>query len=212
MILFPGAGEATVGEQYAGEPPIPSTLPYAYYASLVTSEYQISAKMLAWLDSNLSLYNDIIVCMQQFAIALDVNQAIGLQLDLLGAIIGQGRIVGFQPSDGVSAVLDDDTYRLLLQCRIKNNHWDGKLDSLIDIWNSLFPGGTLIVNDHQDMTVDLYVAGSFSSIIQDLILNGYIIPRPQAVKYTITLAVLPMFGFDRSDDYVAGFDLGHMIA
>lgn len=85
------------------------------------------------------------------------------------------------------------------------------MDALLNIWRNLFPGGTLIVNDHQDMTVAIFVAGSFSSIIQDLILNGYIIPRPQGVLYTITMATLPMLGFDRNDAYVAGWDTGKYI-
>jgi hypothetical protein len=47
--------------------------------------------------------------------------------------------------------------------------------------------------------------------VQDLILQGYILPRPQGVLYIISFAVLPMFGVDRYDAYVAGFDGGHFV-
>jgi hypothetical protein len=152
---------------------------------------------------------DIANCLQEFGPAFDLDAAVGPQLDVLGVIAGQGRIVGFQPSGGVSPVLDDDTYRLLLKARVAQNHWDGKIDSLIAIWQSLFPRGTLIVDDAQNMTVSIFVAGAFTSIIQDLILNGYILPRPQAVLYDYSFATLPMLGFDRGDSYVAGLDVGH---
>jgi len=168
-------------------------------------------KNIAWLAANLQPLDDILNCLLQFPAAFDINTAIGVQLDTIGVIVGQSRTVGFQPSGSVSPTLDDPTYRLLLRARIYQNHWTGKMDALLNIWRNLFPGGTLIVNDHQDMTVAIFVAGSFSSIIQDLILNGYIIPRPQGVLYTITMATLPMLGFDRNDAYVAGWDTGKYI-
>src|SRR5579872_1634812 len=111
-------------------------------------------KMLAWLRANLQLFQDCFNCLEQFGGAFDITKAVGMQLDILGSIIGQSRTVGFQPSSSVSPVLDDDTYRLLLQARIAQNHWNGLMDSLLTIWRSLFPGGTLIVDDQQDMTVD----------------------------------------------------------
>jgi hypothetical protein len=182
-----------------------------YYLQKITSQYQDSPNLLAWLSANLQLYQDLLACIAQLETAFDINTAVGAQLDVLGQIIGASRTVGFQPSAGVSPVLDDDTYRLLLRSKIAQNHWDGKLDSLLLIWQYLFPGGLLIVNDHQTMTVDLYVAASLTSILQDLILQGYIIPRPQGVLYNISIATLPMFGFDRNDSFVSGPDVGHFV-
>jgi hypothetical protein len=167
------------------------------------------SKNTEWLTINLQLVENTLNCLQQFGPAFDIDAAVGPQLDVLGAIVGQGRTVAFQPSGGVSPTLDDPTYRLLLKSRIAQNHWSGKIDSLIAIWKALFPGGTLIVNDTQNMSVGLLVAGAFTSIIQDLISNGYILPRPQGVQYTYSFATLPILGFDRSDSYVAGEDTGH---
>lgn len=183
----------------------------SYYTKLVPSQYQTSTKMLAWLSANLQLYQDILSCLNAIGPAFDVDTAVGAQLDILGQIVGASRTVAFQPSGGVSPVLDDTTYRVLIRARIFQNHWDGKLDSLLTIWQSLFPGGLLILNDHQNMSVDLYVAAPLTSILQDLILKGYIIPRPQGVLYNISLATLPMFGFDRADSFVSGPDSGHFV-
>ena len=55
MTLMPGAGEGYAGEQYASAPPLPDVSSSAYYLSLVTSEYQTSPKMLAWLPAVLAV-------------------------------------------------------------------------------------------------------------------------------------------------------------
>jgi hypothetical protein len=181
------------------------------YLAKFTSQYQQSPNMISWAAANLKPFQDIASCLAGFGPAFDLDSAVGAQLDVLGTIIGQARTVAFQPTGGVSPVLNDPNYRILLRARIAQNHWDGKMDSLLRIWQAIFPGGVLIVNDHQDMTVDLYVAAPLNSILKDLILNGYIIPKPQAVHYNISLAVLPMLGFDRGDAFVAGVDVGHFV-
>ena len=129
-------------------------------------------------------------------------------LDIIGIIVGQRRKVAFEPSDGVSPVLDDTTYRLLLKAKMAANMWDGKIESLAPIWEGLFPGGQIIVVDNLDMTMNVYVTGSFTSIITDLILEGYIVPKPMGVELNPTVPAYALFGWDRNDAYVAGWDTG----
>ena len=180
----------------------------SYYGELLTSEWRTAPKMLAWLAANLQPYQDALSCISSFLSAFDIDTAVGPQLDILGAIIGRPRTLEFQPSNGVSPVLEDVAYRFLLKARIYWNHWDGRTMSILTMWKLLFPGGTLIFTDNQDMSISLYVAGAFTSITKDLISNGYIIPRPQAVLYNIRFANLPMLGFDRTDEFVSGLDEG----
>jgi hypothetical protein len=105
----------------------------------------------------------------------------------------------------VSPILDDTTYRLLLQATIYRNHWNGLLSSLRTIWNALFPSGVLLFTDNQNMTVNFYIAAAFTSIIQDLITNNLILPRPQGVLYTFSFATLPLLGYDEATPYIAGW-------
>ena len=165
--------------------------------------------MLAFLRVLLQYVDDVAQCIATFNTAFDVDFAEGVQLDTVGAIVGASRRVGFQPSNGVSPVLDDDTYRIFIKARIALNQWDGNIDSLQPIWSTLFQGGTIVIEDQQDMTAEIFLTGAFSSIIQDLIINGYIVPRPQAVLYTYTFSTLPIFGFDQDNAFIAGFDHGH---
>lgn len=164
---------------------------------------------MAWLQAALQPIDDLTTCLAQFPTAFDLDYATGPQLDILGQIIGVARTVPFQPSNGVSPILDDATYRVLLQAKVAQNHWDGKINSLYPIWKKLFPGGgSLIVQDAQDMTATVIISGAFSSILVDLITHGMIVPRPEGVLLTYVYSETPVLGFDLNNQYVAGFDAG----
>ena len=184
------------------------SLPNGYYSNLLTSEYKNTVEFQQWLQVVLNIAQDVSNCLQFITSAFDLDYAVGVQLDVLGVIVGVGRIVPFQPTGGVSPILDDATYRLLIKATIANNQWDGKIGSLYPIWRTLFPSGTIVIEDNQNMTATITITGTFSSIIQDLISNDMIVPRPQAVAYTYNFGSLPFFGFDRSDAFIAGWDTG----
>jgi hypothetical protein len=151
-------------------------------------------------------------CTASITAAYDIDTAVGVQLDVLGQIIGANRTVPFQPSDSVSPILNDTTYRLLLYAKRANNTWNGKIQSLYPLWQTLFPGGSIVFIDNQNMTSTIILAGTFSSIESDLIQNGLIIPRPEGVMYNFIVApTFPIFGADLSNSYIAGADLGHAI-
>lgn len=184
-------------------------LPLNYYINLITSQYKISPKFIQWLRLALTPIDNLTDVISFIAGQFDIDAAVGYQLDVCGQFIGQSRTLPFQPSHGVSPVLDDDTYRLLLRATIARNNWDGKIPSLYPIWRSLFPSGRLVFNDNQNMTATILLSGSFSSIILDLIENGYVVPRTEGVLYTYAYSTLPIFGADQNNTYVAGADLGH---
>jgi hypothetical protein len=142
----------------------------------------------------------------------------GDQLDIIGNIMGQSRQVFFKaddtaspPTDAMRIYLEDADYRIVLKNKIMINQWDGKASSMQDIWKVLFPKGKIIVQDNQDMSVDVIITGDLSDTIIQLIKNDYIFPRPQGVSVNYYHGDLPFFGFDREDEYVAGFDLGHWV-
>jgi hypothetical protein len=202
-------GQGPYGAGLWGSPPIFS-LTTGYYVNLLTSEYANAVNLQAFANLILGIANDITNCLATFITSFDLTEAVGAQLDTLGTIVGAKRTVGFQPTNNVSPILDDATYRILIQATIFNNQWDGRLGSLQAFWVSLFPGGSIAIDDHMDMTATVIASGSFSSIILDLITNGYLVPRPQAVQYSFEYNTLPYFGLDRNDGFVAGLDVGHL--
>lgn len=204
----PGYGVGGYGTGGYGNQPI-ETLPIGYYTGLLTSEWRGSPKLTKLLYMLLKKFDDVSQCLVQMDTALDLDIAVGPQLDMLGQVVGAARTVGFQPSGGVSPVLDDDTYRILIKARIGWNQWDGTIDSLYALWAQLFPAGQIVILDNQNMTATITLTGAFTSITQDLINNGYIIPRPEGVEYTFLFGTLPYFGFGSSPGFIAGFDTGH---
>jgi len=113
--------------------------------------------------------------------AFDLNNAVGKQLDITGEIVGLDRLLNFQPQDGRSAYLDDDTYRLLQKAKISQNHWDGTIPGMYELWENLFPDYGIRVKDNQNMTMTVYILGNTDAFIRELAANGYIIPRPEGV-------------------------------
>ena len=180
-----------------------------YYVNLFTSQYKLSPNLNAWQTALMTPVDDLTTCIEQFNVAYDLDNAVGNQLDVLGELIGVSRIVPFQPSGGVSPVLDDSTYRLLLYATLAENSWDGTIVSLYKIWQTLFPAGYLSIHDNQNMTANIITTGTFTSIEMDLINHGLIVPRPEGVQYNSSGAGLgPYFGFDLNNTVIAGFNIG----
>ena len=140
-------------------------------------------------------------------VALDA--CVGDQLDIVGEILGLSRKLNFNPTGGVSDILTDDMYRELLKHKVLMNHWDGRLDSVKALWSTLYPDGEIAFIDNMDMTLTVFPLGSFSTLTIDLLVNGYLLPRPQGVLYDYQFGELPYFGFDHDDAYISGFDTGH---
>jgi hypothetical protein len=205
-VSFYGSGRYGLGDSG----PIYS-LPISYYLDLYTSEYKLAPNLNAWTTRLLGPPDDTTQLLALFTASFDLDTAVGVQLDILGQIEGVSRTLNFQPTGGLSPILDDDTYRTLIRAKIGFNQWDGLQGSLQPIWQGLFPQGTIIIHDNQNMTADVIVTGVFTPIIQQLISNGYIVPRPETVQYTYVFGDLPLLGFDLDDAFVAGLDVGHFI-
>jgi hypothetical protein len=194
-----------------GAEPIES-LQLGYYLNLLTSEYRNSPKLNKFLYALLKKFDDISICQTQLDSAFDVDVAVGVQLDAVGAIVGASRNLPFQPTGGLSPTLDDSDYRIYVKAKAAQDCWNGKIDSLQTIWEILFPTGQIIIADNQNMTATIIIEGTFSPIMLQMIANGLIVPRPQGVQYIYAInPILPIFGADYNNAFVAGADIGHAI-
>lgn len=185
--------------------------PLSYYVGLFTSQYRTGnpKSIQGWFAVCMQPIADINTCVAGLNEDFDIDSAVGVQLDAVGLILGQSRIMPFQPSMSVSPILDDDTYRVLLYAKRGINTWNGKIQSLYPLWRILFPTGSIIFIDNQNMTATVILSGAFSSIETDLITNGLIVPRPEGVLYTYDISSnLPLFGADLDNAFIAGADVG----
>lgn len=179
------------------------------YLQLFTSQYQNSPKLMSMAESLIAMADSAVNVSTSIAIDFELNNAVGDQIDILGDILGVSRILPFQPTDpNDSATLTDALYKILLRATIALNHWDGKIASIYPLWRELFPDGEVIIKDELDMSFTVTLAGSFSSLIVDMITHDLIIPRPEGVMINFVFGELPFFGFDLDDDYISGFDKG----
>lgn len=136
--------------------------------------------------------------------AFDVDEAVGVQLDVDGRWIGRSRIIDvplpnlwfswgdpargwgrgvwrqpFDPGTG-QHLLDDETYRRLLYAKIDANSWDGTSPSAYDIMTKFFgpslPAATrLFVQENDDKTIVFGISGEVPDpLLMSLWANDYV--------------------------------------
>ena len=181
------------------------------YRRLLTSEYRHSPKLINWLLWLLNEGTTYTNFIQMFVKAFDLDVAVGQQLDTIGRLVGVRRLLDFVPSGGESPLLDDATYRFLIKATIIKNTWKGKLEDLYSAWRILYPETELFqIQDLQDMTYNVIIAGAFTSLQKELISKGYIIPKPEGVRInlmTITDTTgYPLFSYDLDTLYYSGYN------
>ena len=107
--------------------------------------------------------------------------------------------------------LDDDAFRLIVKARIIQNTWKGTLPELYELWQGVFPHSKPIqIQDLQDMSYNIVLQGDYSTLEKELILNGYIIPKPEGVRINILTFVdgegLPLFSYDYNNMTYSGYE------
>lgn len=208
------------------------------YTGLITSRHAQKPKFVATVSASVEGMVAVQNVMTGMAgDDFDLDNAKGSQLDIIGIWIGAGRRVKtpllgvyfsfdidglgfdqgvwqgpFDPDSGV-VVLDDESYRLVLRAKIASNNWDGTMEGTRAILEIMFPpssGVLIFVQDNQNMTMTVGVAGPGLTPIQAALLTGgYISIKPQTVRidyYATPSAPGALFGFDVENDYIAGFD------
>lgn len=181
-----------------------------FYLDLVTSEHSTKPKYMAWLSVLLTPLIDAIKLNEDVKKAFDLNTAIGAQLNIIGKWLEQPRQVGFQPTDGSSSILSDNYYRTVLKAKVVKNQWKGTISNFYSFWNVLFKGQPLQIYlvDNQDMEpVAIIWSSSVDQMMQDLIANNYIVPKPAGLGLTVRrIDADTTFGFFGTE--FTGFDTG----
>ena len=183
------------------------------YLSLITSEHQNQPKFAAWLAAATDMIEDIQNFLSSLYAYYDIDTAVGTQIDALGVILGTSRRLPFQPSNNVSPILDDENYRLLLKSVIAESRFDGTISSLYEIFQVVLgdTGLYFVPIDNQNMTISVIVYGATTTIIQDLLTHGYIIPRPEAVSLTLNVTTNKVFSWGVENTIFGGWGEGYWL-
>lgn len=207
------------------------------YTGLVTSEHADKPKFTAMVSTVTQCFVDQQNALASFVEAFDLDEADGVQLDILGEWIGISRKIStpisgvyfsldtsgvgfdqgvwqgpFDPSTGIVS-MDDATYLLILRAKIAANHWDGTIGSAAAILDSIFGSSTYVfIQDNQDMSMTVGLSWNLpSALFVALFGGGYIPLKPEGVlaNYVVTsVNGDPCFGFDVENTYISGFDVG----
>lgn len=178
------------------------------YLDLITSEHASSPKFVAMISVIAQPFADGQQLLAGIPNDFDLDNAIGVQLDITGQWIGRTRqvrepITGvyfsfdtaglgfdqgtwfgpFNPPDAVIQ-LPDDAYRTLLRATAVANQWNGSIPNAYDAWDILFAGTgfQVIIVDHDDMTMDLGLLGPApDALTLALFSGGYMDLKPAGV-------------------------------
>lgn len=153
------------------------------YTELITNYHATKPLFVQHVDLSTRPLTDVSTSLDGLITAFDLDNAVGVQLDILGEWIGRKRTVSvpisgiyfswdteglgydqgvwqgpYDPDTGYTA-LSDETYRVILKAKIAINNWDGTNDSLPPILDSALAGSGIRMQivDNQDMTISLWV-------------------------------------------------------
>lgn len=179
------------------------------YLSLIPSFNREQPKFSAFASLLTGACTDIQNSLLGLTPAFDVDVAVGDQLDIIGLWVGFSRVqflplpntffswntlgLGwneanwrgpFEPDEGIVS-LDDETYRGFLKARISGNYWAGTNEGLVALAGDLSALGVqCFVIDNFDMTVDIYIVGTPTAAVLELIERDITPPKAAGVRIT----------------------------
>lgn len=153
------------------------------YTDLITNYHSQKPLFVNHIDLITRPLTDASNVITSLITEFDIDEAIGVQLDILGKWIGRTRVVS-QPISGIYFSFDtdglgfdqgvwqgpydpdagftnlsDETYRIILKAKIAINHWNGTNETLPEILDTALAGSglTMQIVDNQDMTISVWV-------------------------------------------------------
>lgn len=207
------------------------------YIRLITSQHH-KPRFIALAAALIEPVTDIQNLLDDLGRAFDVDTAVGAQLDAVGEWVGRSRILAgpltgvyfawgdadvgwgkgawkglYDPSTGL-ATLPDGIYRRLLKAKIAANAWDGTIPGAYAVWRAAFAdsGSLIVLQDNQDMSMSVGIAGmSLDAVTKRILLDGAIPLKPEGVRiewYAVTPSGGALFAWGCDGDGLAGWGAG----
>lgn len=211
------------------------------YVNLITPEHRFKPKYIAWVSASLSMVDDLQKLFSGMNAGFDIDSAVGKQLDIVGQLLNVPRNLPYQPQVsadsipvfawgdegtgyggwgegswllyGVSPVLNDNYYRLILKASIIRNRWDGTANTLLLLLNEVFSGSGMVflLQDNQDMTFTIIAFGTADPLTIDMLKHEVMIPRPEGVKINVVISDTKIFAWGEESTVYGGWNEGSWI-
>jgi hypothetical protein len=150
-----------------------------YYANLLIIQYKGKPRALAHIKflASVGIIDQLPMIVQN---AYNVDNAIGVQLDVIGKYAGVVRTYG-------SITLGDDDFRTLIRIAIIKNSANSDLYSIQKLIYDFFPG-TIYVFDYKGMRMSFYLDTSLGSAdFAQLVVSQGLLPLPMGVTLSSTI-------------------------
>lgn len=214
-------------------------MPARDYTKLLPSYHRDQPRFAAMVGLVTGAFGQVYDATQKLTTDFSVDSAIGVQLDAVGKWVGinrrqrvpiensfftwndaaKGWNAGswkgpFEATEGVTT-LDDDTFRVIIKGRIGANYWNGTGEALDVIGQTAIAdlGVQCFVLDNMDMTVTVYILGSPTNVLLEMIKRGFIPPKTAGVRITAyvlaSVSGAPIFALSvPTTPVTAGLDFG----
>lgn len=185
----------------------------ARWLALVTSEHADKPKLMATLAARLQPYADNIAVLESLPSIFDLDNAIGVQLDIVGLWVGVTRtlrapITGvyfawdtpgvgwdqgtwYQPGQSTSSIteLPDDAFRTLLRATVAVTHWDGTISGAYSAWAAAFAGTPygILIDETGPLAITLTLTGTPDAVTAAMFSGGYLSLKPAGVSVTLVV-------------------------
>lgn len=184
------------------------------YTELISNYHKGKPLFVEHVELSTRPLTDVSTTLRGLLTAFDLDRAAGAQLDIIGEWVGRNRRIAapienyffsldsetlgfdlgswkgrYTPESGIIEV-DDEEYRTMLRAKIGANNWDGTVEHLKEVLDSIYPKDNIKLSftDNQDMTMTIYADGPvISGITKEIIRQGFLSIKPLsvAVQYII---------------------------
>ena len=204
------------------------------YLGLFTRQHRGKPKLDAWMTALLQPLIDTQIFCGSMDYAFDIDNAVGVQLDILGEWIGLGRNLyetyayfrydsgpGFglgtlegslghrSPTPSGNWSFSDDQYRHMLKAKILYNRWDGSASQAASILSYLVGATASVITIHDSQFILLLpesVADSHKALIDAGLFNF----KPAGINLATIAYFGQVFSFDNTSATCGGFNYGSL--
>jgi Protein of unknown function (DUF2612) len=167
----------------------------------VLNQYKNSPKLLATIEALLTPLAEVQDVLSNMLSLADVDTQNGVQLDVIGRLVGIGRTVPNAAVSGLTLVpvlVDDASYRILIKAKAFKNTSKGYPEDINTALSMLWPDvGTIFVNTG-DMEITVLFQATVTPYMLALLREIDILPRAAGVGLNVAEITEDgsFFGFD----------------
>lgn len=163
-------------------------------------------KFNEWLEDYSVLSTDNQQTVVDIIEAMLIDDATADVLNKLGELVGIKRDQIILDS---GLLIDDINYKKVIKGKIAQNYWDGSLEGFEDILNLIFDVDfQFLVIDNQDMSIDVFIFGTYTAMDDELLTKGYYTPKAMGVNVNFFAFANVSFAWDLDTVLFKGWDEG----